>query len=186
MVPLASLWLPILVSAVFVFVASSVIHMALKYHHSDYSKVPSEDEVMEAMRKFSIPPGDYFMPRAEGSAEMKSPEYKKKAERGPVVVFTVIGKDGFAMGKRLFQWFVYIVFVSLFAGCVAAGMIGPGAPYRVVFHVVAMVAFAGYALALWQTSIWYKRPWGTTFRTTVDGLIYGCLTAGTFGWLWPK
>jgi hypothetical protein len=55
-----------------------------------------------------------------------------------------------------------------------------------VFRFAGCTAFVGYAVALWQDSIWYKRNWGTTFRNTVDGLLYGCLTAGTLGWLWPK
>jgi len=25
-----------------------------------------------------------------------------------------------------------------------------------------------------------------TIKEVVDGLIYGLLTAGTFGWLWPR
>jgi hypothetical protein len=25
-----------------------------------------------------------------------------------------------------------------------------------------------------------------TIKHVIDGLIYGLLTAGTFGWLWPK
>jgi len=32
MVSLAALWLPILLAAVFVFIASSIIHMVLPYH----------------------------------------------------------------------------------------------------------------------------------------------------------
>ena len=41
-------------------------------------------------------------------------------------------------------------------------------------------------LALWQDSIWYKKKWSTTVKNTIDGLIYGLLTGGTFGWLWPN
>jgi hypothetical protein len=49
-----------------------------------------------------------------------------------------------------------------------------------------VAAFLSYAVALWQMSIWYKRAWSTTIKSTFDGLIYALLTAGTFGWLWPK
>ena len=47
---LADLWLPILLSAVFVFVASSVLHMVLPIHKGDYKKPPGEDAVLESMR----------------------------------------------------------------------------------------------------------------------------------------
>ena len=40
MVPLTDLWLPILLSAILVFVASSVMHMLLTYHRSDYRQTP--------------------------------------------------------------------------------------------------------------------------------------------------
>ncbi len=39
MVPLSALWLPILLSAVIVFVASSILHMLLPYHRSDYNQI---------------------------------------------------------------------------------------------------------------------------------------------------
>ena len=58
MTALHSLWLPILLSSVIVFVVSSIIHMALPWHNSDYPKVPNEDKVMDALRPFAIPPGD--------------------------------------------------------------------------------------------------------------------------------
>jgi hypothetical protein len=54
-----------------------------------------------------------------------------------------------------------------------------------VFRVVGTTAFMGYALGLWQMSIWYKRSAVTTLKSTFDGLVYACLTAGAFGWLWP-
>ena len=55
-----------------------------------------------------------------------------------------------------------------------------------VFRLAGTVAFIGYALALWQMSIWYRRQWRTTIVSTIDGPIYAGLTAGTFGWLWPR
>jgi len=57
---------------------------------------------------------------------------------------------------------------------------GPGA-----FMTVMSGDFGGYALALLQNSIWYKRAWNFTLKSMADGLVYALLTAGTFGWLWP-
>ena len=186
MVTLTSLWLPILLSAVIVFLASFVIHMVLPFHRKDYGKVPAEDDVMAALRKFSIAPGDYFIPCASGPADMKTAEYKKKVEQGPLVIMTVLGKDGYAMGKRLLQWFLFTVVVGVFAGYIAGRTLAPGTPYITVFRIAGTVAFAGYALGLWQNSIWYSKKWSTTVKSTFDGLVYALLTAGTFGWLWPR
>ncbi len=44
MIGLTELWMPILVSALFVFVASAIIHMALRYHWSDWEAPPGEDD----------------------------------------------------------------------------------------------------------------------------------------------
>lgn len=186
MVTLASLWLPILLSAVVVFFASFVIHMILPFHRKDYLKVPAEDDVMAALRKFSIAPGDYIVPCASAPADMKTPEYKKKVEQGPVVIMTVLGKDAYNMGKRLVQWFLFTVVVSVFAACVASHTLAPGTPYIKVFQIAGTVAFAGYALGLLQNSIWYSKKWSTTWLSIFDGLIYALLTAGMIGWLWPR
>jgi hypothetical protein len=186
MVPLMSLWLPILLSAVIVFVASSIIHMVLPFHRSDYSKVPSEDEVMDALRKFGIPPGDYVMPCPGSPKAMKDPVFLEKFKRGPVAFITVMPGGAPSMGKNLAQWFVYCVVVGIFAAYIAGRALGPGSHYLDVFRFAGCTAFTGYALALCQNSIWYKRAWSTTLKSTFDGLLYGLLTAGTFGWLWPR
>ena len=186
MVPLTSLWLPILLSAVFVFVASAVIHMVMTYHRSDFRAVPGEGEVMSALRPFNLSPGDYMMPRGEGPQSMKDPAFIEKMNRGPVAVFTILPSGPWAMGTQLGQWFIYCVVVSLFAAYVAGRTLPPGTPYIVAFRVTSAVAFASYALALWQNSIWYKRAWMTTLKSNIDALAYALLTGGTFGWLWPR
>ncbi len=186
MVSVLSLWLPILLSAVIVFLVSSLIHMVLGYHRTDFRKVPAEDDVMSALREFGIPPGDYVLPCAGSSKEMGSPEFIEKATKGPVAFMTVIPSGPPAMGKSLAQWFVYCVVVGIFAAYIGGRAVGPTDDYLQVFRFTGCTAFVGYALALWQSSIWYKRAWSSTLKSTFDGLVYALLTAGTFGWLWPS
>ncbi|MBC7834944.1 MAG: hypothetical protein H7Y88_07565 [Phycisphaerales bacterium] len=185
MVSLTSLLVPILVSAVLVFLASSVLHMFLAYHWSDVQKVPNEEGVRNALRPFNIPPGDYMVPRAGSPKEMKDPAFTEKIKQGPVVLMTVLPAGPHNMGKSLGQWFGYCVVIALFAAYIASRTLAPGAPYMSVFRIVGTVAFLGFAGGLWQDSIWWSRKWSTTFKSTVDSLVYGLLTAGTFGWLWP-
>jgi hypothetical protein len=182
----SALWLPIVVSAVFVFVASSVIHMASPWHKTDFPKLANEDQVMEALRGLSIPPGDYFVPRPGSREELRSKAFVDKVNRGPVAVFTVMPNGQMSMGRNLAMWFVYCVVVSFFAAYVAGRALPPRSPYPQAFRFVGATAFIGYTLALWQMSIWYRRAWTTTIKATVDGLIYALLTAGVFGWLWPR
>ncbi|MCC6396901.1 MAG: hypothetical protein IT282_07765, partial [Bacteroidetes bacterium] len=89
MVPILSLWLPILLSAVFVFVVSSLIHMVFGYHANDYRKLPDEDGVIDALKKFNIPAGQYMFPRANSMKEMNAPEFQEKVKRGPNAILTI-------------------------------------------------------------------------------------------------
>jgi len=185
-VPVLSLWLPIVLSAVFVFLASTIIHMFLGYHRGDLRKVPREDEVMEALRPFEIPPGDYGIPYGGSMKAMKDPAFVAKMKAGPVALVTVMPSGPPAMGSNFILWFLFCLLIGAFAAYVTGHALPPGAGYRGVFRFAGCTAFAGYSLALLENSIWYKRNWGATLRSVFDGLIYGLLTAGTFGWLWPR
>jgi len=186
MTGLSVLWLPILLSSVLVFVASSIIHMASPWHKSDYPKVPNEDQVMDALRPLAIPPGDYMMPRPSSRGDMRSPAFAEKMKKGPVMMFTVFPSGPMSMGRNLGLWFLYCAAVGVCAGYITERALGVGAAYRPVFKFIGAIAFIGYTAALWQMSIWYHRAWSTTIKATIDGLIYALLTAGTFGWLWPR
>jgi hypothetical protein len=184
--PLTALWLPILLSALFVFIASSIIHMAPLWHKTDYPRLQNQDDVQAALRPLAIPPGDYLLPRPSSRDEMRSPEFLEKIKQGPVMVMTVMPNRMVSMGRNLTLWFIYCVIVNFFAAYIASRALAPGADYLQVFRFIGAAAFIGYALALWQMSIWYWRAWSMTVKSTFDGLIYALLTAGTFGWLWPR
>lgn len=186
MVPVMSLIVPILVASVIVFVASSIIHMFTPFHKGDLKRVPNEDGVMSALRNFNLAPGDYAMPLASSMAAMGTPEFQAKMAAGPVVMMTVRPSGKHNMTTNLAQWFVYSIVISVIAGYIAGVALAPGANYLEVFQVAGCVASSGYSMGLPQSSIWGGKNWGTTLRGMVDGLIYGLLTGGTFGWLWPN
>ena len=185
MVTLASLWLPILLSAVLVFIASSLLHMVLKYHRTDWAKLPNEDAVLAALR--SSPPGDYMMPHVGGPEAMKDPALQERMKRDPMATVTIMRGDmNSSFRNSLIMWFIYSLVVALFAGYVAGRALRPGTQYLEVFRFVGTIGFLGFGMALAQMSIWYGRKWSTTVKSMVDALIYGMLMAGVFGWLWPK
>ena len=186
MTPLHLLWLPILLSAVVVFIVSSLIHMLSPWHKGDYRKVPDEDKLMDALRPFNLSEGEYLVPRSNSMQEMRSPEFTEKMKKGPVLMMTVWPNGPAQMGMTFVLWFVYSCVVGLFAAYIAGRALPVGSAYLHVFRFAGATAFLGYTAALWQLSIWYHRPWSTTIKITVDGLIYALLTAGVFGWLWPR
>jgi hypothetical protein len=160
--------------------------MALPWHKGEYPAVPNQDQVMDALRSFAIPPGDYMIPRAASHKEMSAPEFIEKLKKGPVMIVTVLPNGPISMGKSLVLWFIYSAAISYFAAYVAGRALGPEATYLRVFQFAGTAAFMGYSLAVAQMSIWYGRAWSTTIKTMLDGLIYALVTAGTFGWLWPR
>jgi hypothetical protein len=186
MVTLGALWLPVLLSAVLVFIASSIIHMVLKYHNKDYTRLPNEDAVRAAIRAGNPPPGQYVMPYCSDMKDMEKPEMKQKYLEGPVALLTVMRSGVPNMGKYLGQWFVFILVVSFFIAYVAAHAIPAGAMYLHVFRIVGMVGFLAYGMGQIPAAIWWGKPWKSALKDLLDGLVYGLVTAGTFGWLWPR
>ena len=186
MVPIHALWLPILLSAVIVFVASSIIHMMLPIHKSDYRKLPDEAKVFDTLRAVGVTSGrEYRFPFCT-QKEMKSPETIERFKRGPVGLLVIMPSGAPKMGKFLGQWFLYCVVVSIFTAYLTGRTRMPGTEYLEVFRIAGTVAFIGYSLAQLQNAIWRGETWGVTLKHVLDGLIYGLLTAGVFGWLWPR
>ncbi len=186
MVYLPQLWLPILLSAVFVFIASSIIHMVLGYHRSDYKKLPNEDAVLEAIRKEGVSPGTYAFPHAATTKEMGTPEMIEKYNKGPVGLVTFLPNGPPMMPKHLAFWFVYCLAVGFLAAYLAGRTLETGTHYLTVFRVVGTAAFLSYGVGNVVDSIWKGQSWSVTVKNVIDGLVYALLTAGVFGWLWPR
>jgi hypothetical protein len=185
MVALSALWLPILLSAVIVFIASSIMHVVLTYHQSDCKQIPDEANVLATLRKVGLERGYYHFPFSSHK-EMKSPATMEKFKLGPVGILTVFPSGPPAMPKFLGLWFAYCLVIGFFVAYLTAHTVAAGANYLVVFRVVGTAAFLAYGLGQISNGIWKGQPWGMTIKEVVDGLIYGMLTAGTFGWLWPR
>lgn len=182
---LTELWLPILLSSVFVFIVSSIMHVVLPIHKGDYKKLPGEGEVLEAMRSQGVEPGQYAFPCAGSMKETATPEMIEKYEKGPCGFMTVVPSGRPTMGKSLVQWFLFSVLISVLVAYVARLGQGPGADYLAVFRITGTLAILGYAVGHLHDSIWKGQSWGNTLKFVFDGLVYGLVTAGTFGWLWP-
>lgn len=182
---LTDLWLPILLSSVLVFIVSSIMHVALPIHRNDYKKLPNEESVLEAMRTHGVQPGHYMFPYAASMKDAATPEMIEKYEKGPCGFMTGIRNGRPAMGKSLVQWFLYTVLISALVAYIARLAHGPGAEYLGVFRVTGATAILVYGVSQFQDSIWKAQSWGVTFKFLFDGVIYGLVTAGTFGWLWP-
>ncbi len=185
-VTLGTLWLPIVVSAVIVFVASAIIWMGFKFMNADWQMVSGggEDQLREAVRKLNLAPGQYVFPHMMASADRAAA--MKKWEEGPVGVLLLRKPAKFSMGKTLVQGFIWMLVISLFAGYVSSHALERGADYLRVFQVAGSSAFMAHGLGIFPEAIWFGRSWKNAWKTALTGLLYACLVAGTFGWLWPR
>src|SRR5260221_343192 len=132
---LFALWLPILLAAVFVFIASSIIHMVLPYHKSSYRKLADEDKVRAAIRASNPSPGLYNFPFCT-QKDLNSPETKAKFTEGPVGHMIILPNGPVFLPKFLILWFVFCLIVGTVVAYLAAHTMTRGATYRHVFGVV--------------------------------------------------
>jgi hypothetical protein len=186
MISITQLWLPILLSAVAIFAVSSLIHMVLPWHKSDYRKLPQEDQVLAALRPFSIPPADYLAPRPDNMQDMGSDAFRQKVTLGPRLVMTVMPSGSFGMARNLVGWFIYTLLIAAIVGGLCCLVFPAGADGHNVFHVALIAGALAYAGGLWQMSIWYHRSIATTVRSTIDGIIYAAIIAGLLAYFWPS
>jgi hypothetical protein len=184
MTPFLSLLLPIAVSAIAVFVLSMIIHMS-PWHRGDSARLPDEDGVMQALRGFNIPPGDYATPHPRSVEYMKSKEYDAQRDAGPVMFLTVLPTGPWNMGRMMGLWFLYCVVISASVACIVSRVVPPGGHRHAIFHDVAAITFLAHAMAVIPMSIWYNRKWSTTAKTVVDALLYALATGWIFSMMWP-
>jgi hypothetical protein len=183
MVSIASLWLPIVLSAVAVFILSSLVWMVLPWHKRDFSGLPDEPRAREALKDAA--PGLYNIPHCAERADFQKPEHKKKLEEGPVALLTVVPRGEPAMGKSLVQWLVWTLVVGVVVAYLTSRTLDAGTHYLRVFQVAGTTAWIAYSWASVQEAIWFGKPWSFVTKQLFDGLLYALVTAGFFGWLWP-
>jgi hypothetical protein len=185
MVSLAALWLPILVSAVAVFIASSIIHMVLTYHRSNYRQLPDEENLLATLRSASLTPGLYNFPFCTHK-DMKSPATVERFKQGPVGFMTIFPTGPVNMGKFLGLWFAYCLVVGIVVAFLAGTTLPRGAEHHMVVHTVGLAALLAYGIGGLSNGIWKGQPWSMTLKEAFDGFVYALLTGFTFGWLWPQ
>lgn len=186
MISLTQLWIPIVLSAVLVFAASSLIHMVFKWHNPDFRKLANENEVRAAIRSSSPAPGQYLVPYCSDPKEMKSPEMQRKFTEGPIAFLTLRPPGAPSMGTPLALWFALNLVIAFVAGYLASRTVPFGASFLTVCRVVSIVTFLAYACGALQSAIWMGKPWRSAAKDVLDAFIYGLVGAVAFAWLWPR
>ena len=185
MAAIAALWLPILLSAVVVFIVSAAVWMVMPHHKNDFAPASDQDALMDAVRGSTPGPGMYYFPWAAGGEN--SPEYREMARTGPVGILRVRDPEAaLNMAPSMLKSVALYLVVSVFVAYLATVALEPGAAYLSVFQVTGTAAFMAYGFIGYQEAIWFGLPARVAFKHSLDGLAYALLTAGIFGGLWPS
>ena len=186
MISVTQLWIPILLSAVLVFAASSLIHMVFKWHNADYRKLADEDAVRAAIRASNPAPGQYLIPHCVGAEQMKDPAVLQKLKDGPNGFLMLRPPGTPSLSAPLIQWFVLSLVIALLAGYLASRTVPAGASAYAVWRVVGLTTFMAYATGGITGAIWMGKPWTSAVKEILDAGIYALVTSGAFVWLWPR
>jgi hypothetical protein len=182
-VALTSLWLPILLSGFGVWLASSLIWAVIQYHNSDWKPLADEESARNALQ--GTPVGQYALPYAADNKARAEESWQAKYREGPAAMIVVVPHGELGMGKQLGQWLAWCLLISILVAYVAGITLPPGAEYLKVFQVTSTTAILAHGGGAGMNMIWFGATGGRSVKDIVDAIVYGLVTAGIFGWLWP-
>lgn len=182
---IATLWMPIVFSAIAVFFASSLIWMALPIHKKDYKQFKeNEDALLNSLRSIKPEDGMYMFPGCDHKTIKNDPAALARYKAGPWGVVIVRNRP-FNFGSMLGMWMVNTLIVSALVAYVAFYALPRGASGASVMRIVGTVAFLAYAGSSMCDSIWKGRPWSQLPGAVFDGVVYAGITGLIFAWRWP-
>jgi hypothetical protein len=182
-VPLASLWLPILISAAAVWIASFLVWSVLPLHKNDFKSLPDEPAFTAALRGLNIPAGNYGFPDCKGS-NRKDPEFVKRWKEGPSGMLNIW--PPISMGRNMVLTFVVYLVMSLLVAYIGSLALARGADKASAFRLLGAAGVLGYGFSFLPQGIWFA--WGrrALIQGLLDGIAYGLITGGVFALMWPR
>lgn len=181
---LTLLWLPILLSAVAVFVVSAASHMLLPWRRAEFGHVPGFEAVQAAIQ--GLPPGQYLFPAGSDPKERGSKEAMGQWAAGPSGWLTIVPRGPMAMGRNMGQSFLVYLVVSFLAAYLATFALGASPPTIAIVRHVSTVGILSYAVGTSFHSIWFSRPWRAYVTDVLEAVVQGFAMAAVFAWLWPR
>ncbi len=178
------LWLPVVVSAVVVFVLSAASHMVLPWRRNEWGRITEFGPVQAALR--GLAPGLYAFPAAADPKEQMSKEWMDRWAEGPSGWLTLAPPRRISMGRNMALSFLVFLAVALLCAYMAWHALGPAAHARAVFRLVGTIGFMSFGVGSAFNSIWYHRPWRAYASDVVDALLFGLAMAAAFAVLWPR
>ena len=165
---LTQLWLPILLSSVFVFLASSIMWMALPHHKADIKVLPDEKALTEQLGKLDLPPGTYMWPNCGSGESQSSPEFTARMDAGPWGSINILGcKPNFAANLALV--FLFYLVVSVCVAYIMTRSLAAGASCESLFSVAGPTAILAYCAGGIPGAFFMGKPKRFMFTDFIDG-----------------
>lgn len=180
-VALSSLWLPIILSTIAMFIFGFLSWMVLPIHKADWKPLPDEDAFMDSVRKMGVQPGNYMFPFCADAEQMKSEEFIRKQKEGPTGVIRVWQAGG-GMGKQLGCQFAFLLIVTFCIAYLATLGVPAGADFMTVFRFIGTAGILIFCAGHVPLSIWFR---SRLTGYVIDGIVLGLLTGAIFALLWP-
>ena len=168
------------------WIVSALIWTVLPHYKSEFRGLPNEEAARNALTPQNLPPGQYNIPHVSSPQNFEKADVRKKFEEGPACFITVVLSSVPAMGQRMVLSFVYYLVIGVVVAYVASRTLAPEAEYLTVFRLTGTVAWLAYGTGVIPDAVRFGRPWSAVAKHLIDALAYGLLTAGVFGWLWPR
>jgi hypothetical protein len=181
---LASLWIPILASAVAVFFASFIAWVVIGHHNPDWSELPEEGRTMDFLQKSGIRPGQYLFPLARTKDQMADTEKQQRLASGPWGSVNIWARP-VNMGRNLLQTFTFYLVTSVFIAYLGTLALDPGVGFSKAFQVTGTAGILAYAFGVVPNAIWFGTHLRPLLMDILDGVCFGLITGFIFGMMWP-
>ncbi len=181
---LLSLWLPILASAIVIWIASAMAWMVLPHHKNDWKKLPDEAGFIAVLKSLKIGPGQYGFPHMADRKQMKDPEFCKRWETSPKGILNV-WPEKISMARNMVLSFFFYLLVGVFVAYLGSIALPRGTSFAKVFQLAGTAGIMAYTMASIPAAIWFNKPVANVLSDLADGIAYGLLTGAVFGCLWP-
>ena len=179
---LPALWLPIILSAAAVWIASALCWMALPHHKKDHIALPNEDAFSASLRAMNIPPGNYIFPNCSGRSH-KDPAFQERWKQGPNGLLGIWREVN--MGRNMILTFLVYLVISIFIAYLGWVVLVPGADASQVFQALGTAGVLAYCFSHIPNAIWFNAYPRAILMNILDGIAFGLITGGIFTWLWP-
>lgn len=196
---LTRLWLPILLAGVGVWIASAIAWMVIGHHKKDRDPIPGkrEQELMDAITRLGIEPGNYGFPDFCQHDDLPRQErmtaLKALYDRRPMGLLRVWGEMN--MGVNMVLTFLFYLVTSAAIAYLgwaalphgAGGGVGAGAAtFGKVFQVMGTAGILAYCFASFPGDVWFQKKRRAMAMDLVDGIVFGLITGVIFAWQWPR